>query len=709
MTPTPGTVEYAIRSEWNTGFVADVNWTPSAAVNHWRIELTFDGTLDNIWNAAIVSHVGDTYILENLPRNGVLGAGETVTFGFQATGAPADLSFAAAGDGTGDGGEPAAPPDVSVAAASTAEGNPDEAAAEASVMGPLSTSSNQIVNAAGEAVQIEAVNWFGLETGTIAPHGLWTRNWQEMMDEIKATGFNAIRLPFSLDAVLDPAAVPNGIDFGLNPDLAGLGGLDILDRIVGYAEDIGLGIILDNHRSAAGDGPNGNGLWYDGPYSQADWIGAWQTLAARYGDSPAIIGADLANEPHGATWDAWASAAEAAGNAILAETSDWLVIVEGVASHNGDNYWWGGNLQGVADRPVTLSASDKLVYSPHDYPASVYAQPWFTDGSNLFDVFRENWGFIHEEGIAPILVGEFGSRLETAADQAWADAIVAYLGGDFDGSGTADPGANAMNFAWWSWNPNSGDTGGILEDDWRTIRTEAVDLLAPLIGDGGSADPETIRFEITLSEAADTTTLVSFATEDGTATAGEDYVARDGTLSFAPGETQKFVDITVLPDTAREGDETFVLRTTGPAGTAAATGTIVDDDGPVAPPVVSLANVRVDEAVGRASITAVLSEASSERLFVDYETMDLTAVADEDYRAREGRFVFEAGETESTRYVRILDDGIVEDTEAFIIHLTAVSDVTLDRVRARVRINDNDADASALKMDASATDDFSGF
>ncbi len=354
--------------------------------------------------------------------------------------------------------------------------------------GALSTSGNQIIDAEGNAVEIRAVNWFGLETDIMTPHGLWARNWQDMMDEMVEVGFNTIRLPFSHEAI-DAATRPgNGIDFGQNADLQGLSALEIMDSVIDYADEIGLRVILDHHRSDAGAGPNGNGLWYTDGYSEADWIEMWEALAARYGDSPAVIGADLHNEPHSGQWGGggtndWARAAEAAGNAVLDVAPDWLILVEGVSNYEGANYWWGGQLAGVRDRPITLDVPGRLVYSPHDYPASVFDQPWFNDGSNLFDVFREAWGFIYEEGIAPILLGEFGSRLETAADRAWAEAITAYLEGDFDGDGIVDipDGDGGMSFAWWSWNPNSGDTGGILNDDWTTFRQNAVELLEPLL------------------------------------------------------------------------------------------------------------------------------------------------------------------------------------------------------------------------------------
>ncbi|MEO1102417.1 MAG: cellulase family glycosylhydrolase, partial [Pseudomonadota bacterium] len=580
---TPGTIDYDIVSEWNAGFVAEVGFVPEELVDGWRVELTFDGDIVNIWNARIVSRDGNTYVLENMDYNAAVGGGQTVSFGFQASGTDTTLEFSAGPI------EPPVVPDVFVGDASVLEGDPSDdplPAPDNSVMGVLSTSGNQILGADGRPVTIEAVNWFGMETTTFTPHGLWTRNWQEMMDEMKALGFNAIRLPFSLQAVLDGGVDVNSIDYSQNPDLQGLNSLEILDKIVGYAEEIEIGILLDNHRSAAGNGPNPNGLWFDGGYTEADWIDAWQMLAERYGDSPAIIGADLVNEPHGASWNDWAAAAERAGNAILAETENWLIVVEGVGSYEGDPYWWGGSLKGVADRPVELNVDGKLVYSPHDYPASVFPQPWFFDGTDLTEKFREQWGFIHEEGIAPIFLGEFGSRLETDVDRAWADAIVKYLSGDYDANGTLDPGSSPMSFAWWSWNPNSGDTGGILQDDWRTVREDAIAVLEPLLDGptGGEASGTTITFDITLSEATSEPIEVAFTTRDGSATAGEDYVAQSGTVTFAPGDTVQTVEVEVLPDNVAEGDEAFLFEVTGPNGAALSTGTIIDDDGPPPPP-----------------------------------------------------------------------------------------------------------------------------
>lgn len=353
--------------------------------------------------------------------------------------------------------------------------------------GFLSTSGNQIVDETGEAVRITGVNWFGMESSTFTPHGLWARNWQDMMEEMAEVGFNTIRLPFSLEAFA-PGKVANGIDFSKNPDLVGLTPIQILDRIVDKAGELGMRIILDNHRSAAGAGPNGNGQWIDSGYTEAQWIDTWKMLAGRYAGDPTVIGADLANEPHAATWSAWSAAAERAGNAIHTVNPDWLIFVEGVGSFEGSSYWWGGNLKGVATDPVVLNTANKVVYSPHDYGNSVYAQPWFSDPNfpdNLTAKFDEFWGYIYRQEIAPIYLGEFGSRLTDPKDIAWLNELLPYLDGDFDGNGTRDipAGDEGMSWTWWSWNPNSGDTGGILADDWTTVLQNKVALLAPQLSD----------------------------------------------------------------------------------------------------------------------------------------------------------------------------------------------------------------------------------
>jgi aryl-phospho-beta-D-glucosidase BglC (GH1 family) len=198
---------------------------------------------------------------------------------------------------------------------------------------------------------------------------------KELRDQMKSLGYNTIRLPYS-NQLFDSGSKPSGIDYSQNPDLQGLRGLQLMDKIIDYATGIGLHIILDQHRP---DASGQSALWYTDAYPESRWIADWQMLANHYKDNPMVIGADLHNEPHTpACWGCgqpnidWQAAATRAGNTILAVNPSWLIFVEGVDCYRGtsDCYWWGGNLEGVKDHPVKLNVPNRLVYSVHDYPAS---------------------------------------------------------------------------------------------------------------------------------------------------------------------------------------------------------------------------------------------------------------------------------------------------------------------------------------------------
>ncbi|MCC8432068.1 cellulase family glycosylhydrolase [Reyranella aquatilis] len=499
----------------------------------------------------------------------------------------------ATGTGTIVNDDVAAGPTLAISDATVIEGNPGSGAAP----GWLSTSGNQIVDSAGHSVQIAGVNWFGFESSTFAPHGLWTRGYKDMMDQMVDLGFNTIRLPFSSE-MLHTTAAPNGIDFSKNPDLQGLSALQIMDKIVDYADQIGLKIILDHHRSNAGAGTSENGLWYNSQYTQAAWINDWKMLAARYADDQSVIGADLHNEPYNGTWGGggandWALAAETAGNAIGTVNPNWLIFVEGIGTYKGQSYWWGGNLMGVRDRPIDLALDNKLVYSAHDYPNSVYEQSWFQGPdfpANLPAKFDQMWGYIYKEGIAPVWIGEFGTKLVDPKDAPWLEAITSYLGGDFNNDGTSDlaPGQKGPSWTFWSWNPNSGDTGGILNDNWNTVNQTKMGYLTPIEyqfhedapGDGSSGGP-TASFVLTLSEAATQEVTVDYQTVYGEAGAS-DFIASSGHVTFAVGEQSKTITIEISPDKLVEGNEHFGVVLSNAVGAtitrATGTGTIVDDD-----------------------------------------------------------------------------------------------------------------------------------
>ncbi|TAK37156.1 MAG: glycoside hydrolase family 5 protein [Chloroflexota bacterium] len=337
----------------------------------------------------------------------------------------------------------------------------------------LYTAGSRILDATGREVRLTGVNWFGLETCNFAPHGLWSRSWKDLLDVVTSLGSNVIRLPYS-NQLFDSSSIPNGIDFYQNPDLKGMSGLQIMDTIISGAAERGIAVILDRHRPDCGAQSN---LWYTDKVSEDKWISDWRMLARRYKGNPAVVGADLHNEPHGgATWGSgdiktdWRLAAERAGNAILEENSDWLIIVEGIDNYRGDSYWWGGNLKGVQDAPVRLKVPDRVVYSAHDYGPGVSGQSWFSASDfprNMPKIWDEHWGYIVDKNIAPVLMGEFGGRsLGSDTEGTWQRSLFEYLR------------TKKINYTYWSLNPNSGDTGGVLLDDWKTLNTGKQALLS---------------------------------------------------------------------------------------------------------------------------------------------------------------------------------------------------------------------------------------
>src|SRR5690606_2912893 len=116
---------------------------------------------------------------------------------------------------------------------------------------PLTTENARIVDKNGEEVTLTGVNWFGFETDAYAPHGLWSRNYEDMLDQIRDSGFNTIRLPYS-NELFEPGSTPGkSINYSLNPDLKALSGLELMDKIVERATDRRLMVLLDRHRPTA--------------------------------------------------------------------------------------------------------------------------------------------------------------------------------------------------------------------------------------------------------------------------------------------------------------------------------------------------------------------------------------------------------------------------------------------------------------------------
>ena len=193
------------------------------------------------------------------------------------------------------------------------------------------------------------------------------------------------------------------------------------------------------------------------------------------------------------------------------------------------------------------------------------------------------------------------------------------------------------------------------------------------IAEGNSGTTQA-TFTVTLSAADTHPVNVDYATRDITATAGSDYVATSGTLTFNPGETSKTFNVTINGDTHFEFDEGFFVLLSHPVNATLsqnyfAVGTITNDD---PPPTVqfSAANYSVQEDCTVVTITVTLTGDTSAQAFVRLTTSDGTASSRSDYNAADAFIGFAPGETSKSYPVQINEDSFVEGNETFNVTLS---------------------------------------
>lgn len=377
---------------------------------------------------------------------------------------------------------------------------------------PLTTNGRFIVSKANTKSRVKLVSagWYGFEEGNYAPAGLDRQPLSAIVSQFKALGLNSVRLLWATDTWNSNPVVPNSA-LAANPSLQGLHLRDLMDRVVNELARQGIMVVLDNHVSTpiwCCSGTDGNALWWE-DYSpatppnwagmtaaqreqlfqqgQASWEQAWQNIIIRYSargsdPQPAVVGADLRNEPRNDTtlginsiwggagtpdYENWPQAATAAGNQLLAINPNLLIMVEGINysvylggfDDNTDlpaNPANGGH--GVAGYPVVLNVPHQLVYAPHNYS-------WDTGTSAA--KLGQWWGYLltNPAYLAPVWVGEFGTcdtnatNCLTATTQGtWWQTITGYLK------------STDADWSYWAFNGTkvngSPETYGLLNPAW---------------------------------------------------------------------------------------------------------------------------------------------------------------------------------------------------------------------------------------------------
>lgn len=212
--------------------------------------------------------------------------------------------------------------------------------------------------------------------------------------------------------------------------------------------------------------------------------------------------------------------------------------------------------------------------------------------------------------------------------------------------------------------------GTIVDDDGPTLS----------VSDAWTTEGSEMQFTVKLSSKSPQQVTVAYATANGTATQPGDYLARSGTVTFAPGEASKTVAVQTVEDTGVEIEEEFYLNLSNPTQATIADGHAVgtiDDDGnrlSVNDP----APVTEGKSV---SFTVSLSSPSAETVTVRYDTKDGTTKAPDDYTAKSSTLTFEPWAQTKTVSIPTTADMADEADETFSLvlsdpHHAVISDAT---------------------------------
>ena len=501
----------------------------------------------------------------------------------------------------------------------------------------LHVENGKVVDEAGHEVWMTGVNWFGYNVGSQIFDGAWSANVNHCLDLIADHGFNLLRVPMSTEILLqwkngdpDPIIKLNEYE---NPELTveGIVGgtpmysFDIWNKVVGWCKEKGIKIMMDIHCATTNAAGHNYALWYDSNFSMDDWLTALSWFSEYYKNDDTIIAIDLKNEPHGKTddgifakWDGssddnnWRYAAERGANACLKENPHLLIMVEGIevypkfeegeswASHSVDytrypwspyhGAWWGANFRGAKDYPVNLGEyQSQLVYSPHDYGPLVWEQDWFHlegtkpnftsykfDRESLLDEYwRDTWAYLVEDGIAPLLMGEWGGFIDkendpSGANTHWLTTLRDYM---ID---------MHIHHTFWCFNENSSDTGGLMYDNFQKWDDEKYEFVKPALwqdengvfisldhkykmGAYGQSLSDYYGGGTTTKPAVTTTTATTTSTTATTTTTTSTSDPKPG--KYELGDLNLDGDVTVgdavLLARAAGGDSTLVLKSEG--------------------------------------------------------------------------------------------------------------------------------------------------
>ena len=251
----------------------------------------------------------------------------------------------------------------------------------------------------------------------------------------------------------------------------------------------------------------------------------------------------------------------------------------------------------------------------------------------------------------------------------------------------------------------------ILDDD--TATTPVVSMHTETVRESYSYY---LQVQLFLSEPPVDAVTMSYRTLlDQTASSSDVYYRNYGstnnsTVTFAPGETRKDIQIRINSDTVDERDEAFTVELfnltdnavfNGGGNTLSTRAVILDDDGLgpnlslfVSDPIL----IEGESGIKQAVFDITLSRPADTAFTVEWNTVNITAIAGEDYAARSGVLTFEEGQDRTSIIVNVFGDEIEEPTESFGLNITAPSNISLNDMGLSGEATILDDDTSELPV-----------
>lgn len=407
----------------------------------------------------------------------------------------------------------------------------------------MTTKGNQIINDEGQPVELKGANWFGFNNQSTMVDGLWggpdsiSFDFATVVHRLQLLGFNAVRLPFSFkdlygtnprnyaqqckvaslsdiqasvtnpsinpgDKTISPLGSPASRKEGMcNDYLPNDSTLNRFLWVVDFFAKNGFYVLIDNHLREDQTAIE----------NKDKWVQDWVKLATEISKNPEAskkVMIDILNEPDnfGIRWEASGDKPGlsdlylSAMDAIYKVNPHFLFFIEGTGQ-GGINANWG---DGFATDPQAISQYglsnpnpffqalmtkpyvNQVVLSPHIYPPSVTFTPQNSEGAGLFNRLSTSFGTLTDKGycvegtckVFPVAPGEFGSHFKEEADLKTMNDMAQY----FNNVGSAADKKHQPIKSWfyWSWNVNSGDTGGLVKDNWRDIEWKKIDYLTQI-------------------------------------------------------------------------------------------------------------------------------------------------------------------------------------------------------------------------------------